>query len=116
VYLKHQLKNSLEYTINSVDKPLAAAITMFAKRYPEPTHENVLHPNSHILIDIKNAFNENWDMGTRRQVFNSIFKVVIVKYEQSPQYRNILDWVIMMIMKTRWKQFNPNRQMKGWKG
>jgi len=116
MYLKHQMKASLEYFVDKVDKPLVKAIVLLARRYPEPTHENVLHPNSHILLDVRDEFRKSWAFGLRGLLFEALFKLLIVKYEQSPQYRNILDWILKELFESNWKPFNPNRQMICWKG
>ncbi len=115
MFLKYQMKEGLAYFIDKVDKPLVKAIVFLAGRYPDPTHETVLHPNSHRLLDIRDKFLRCWDFGDRNPLFLALFKLLVVKYEQSPQYRNVLDWFIGEIPPD-WKPFNVNRQMRCWKG
>ena len=110
--LKHKMRNNLPYYIKWVDKPIACLIVFWAKKYPEPKREELLHPNSRILFDIWQEYPKHWTFGIRNLVFDALFKLAIVKYEQSPQYRNVADWVLMMI--ENWKPFNFDRQMKGW--
>lgn len=113
--LKHQMKDAIDYFVEKVDTPLAKAIIFYARRYPEPTRENCMYPNSLRLLDMRDKFREQWDFRGRQPLFEALWKLLIVKYEHSPQYRNVLDWVLMMIPDD-WKPFNPNRQMMCWKG
>ena len=116
-FLKHQVNIDMrDYIIEKVNKPLLEVIIRLAGRYPEPTYGNVLHPNSHILLDIRERFFKDWAPGDRSPLCEALFRVVIVKYEHSPNWRNWLDWLFMMIQKSSWKPFNPNRQMPLWKG
>ena len=115
MFLKHQMRDNLNYFVKKVDAPIAWLVISYAERYPEPTHENVMYHNSHILLNIRDEYFKKWDMGSRTPVFKSLWKLLIVKYEQSPQYRYALDWFLMMIPED-WKPFNPVRQMMCWKG
>ena len=114
MFLKYKMKEHLPYYIKYVDTPIAWAIVFWANRYPELVREELLHPNSMRLFDIYKKFPENWDFGFRQHVLKAVFKLVIVKYEQSQNYRNLLDWVLMLIKD--WKPFNFDRQMQGWIG
>lgn len=118
--LKHIINaHKREYFINKVNAPLAWLIiaygTHLARKYPEPTYDNVLHPNTHILIELQDEFFKSWDCGTRKLLFEALWRVLIVKYEHSPNYRNMLDWLVMMLEKSNWKPWNPNRQMPMWR-
>ncbi|KKK67048.1 hypothetical protein LCGC14_2957950, partial [marine sediment metagenome] len=73
------------------------------------------HPNSHRLLDIRDRFFECWDFGGRNVVIRVLFKILIVKYEHSPAWRNMLDWAIREIPDD-WKPFDTSRQMQCWKG
>jgi len=115
--LKHVINaQQRDFFIEKVNAPLVKAIIILAGRYPEPTHENVLHPNSHILLELRDEFFRCWDTGGRTMLFQALWRVLIVKYEHSPNYRNMLDWLIMMLLKSNWKPWNPTRQMSMWKG
>ena len=115
-YLRQLMKDNIDYIIRKVDAPIASIIAFYANRYPEPTRENLTYPNAQRLWDIRDKFPQYWDMRWRQPLFKAILKLLIVKYEQSPQYRNVCDWIIMMIQESGWKSFNFNRQMLGWKG
>ncbi len=99
-----------------VNNLFAKCIIFYAKKYPEPTRENCRHPNSHRLIDLRDDFRDNWEFSGRQELFLALFKIVIDKYEHSPNWRYVLDRVIMLIMKSGWKPWNPNRQMPCFKG
>ena len=114
--LKHIINSDRRgYFIEKVNEPIVWLINWYARRYPEPTHDNVVHPNSHILLGIRDEFRRCWGFHGRR-AFEAVFKLIIVCYERSPNYRNPLDWAIMMVQKSNWKPFNPNRQMPYWRG
>jgi len=112
MYLKNEMKDAIDYFVEQVNRPLAKVIVTLGGRYPEPTHENVLHPNTHRLLDIRDKFFECWE---ETLLLKALWKILIVKYEHSPTWRNMLDWVIKEIPGD-WKPFNPTRQMKCWKG
>ena len=115
-FLKHMVNSDQrDYIIEKVNRPLAKAIIILAGRYPEPTHENVLHPNSHRLLDIETKFFICWDTRGGQPLSKALFRIVIVKYEHSPNYRNFLDWLFMMV-DGNWKHWNPTRQMPLWRG
>ena len=115
--LKHIINSDKRfYFIEKVNEPLVWLIILYARRYPEPTHDNVVHPNSHILLDIREKFFECWKTKPRTPLYRALFRLVIVKYEHSATYRCMFDWMLMMIEKSGWKKWNPNRQMACWKG
>lgn len=118
--LKHQMKEAREYFVHKVNSPLSKAIIILARRYPEPTREGegkVLHPNSLRLLDMRDEFFTKWDFGGKSNLLiRALFKIAIVKYEESPAWRNMLDWLLMTILASDWKPFNLSRQMRCWKG
>ena len=104
-----------DYFIKEVNIPLVVKIMELADKYPEPTHDNVVYPNSHRLLEIQDSFFEHWDFESRNPLVKALFRVVINKYEHSAPYRNALDWFVMVVQQD-WKPFNYNRQMRCWKG
>ena len=105
-----------EYIIDKVNEPLAWAIIKYGGRYPEPTHENVLHPNSHRLLDLQEEFFKRWKTRGKTKLYKALWRTLIVKYEHSPPYQWKLDWLLMRIPQLGWKPFNYNRQMFDWRG
>ncbi len=109
------MKEYITYFQYQANKPLLKAIVTLGGRYPEPTHNNVEYQNSHRLLDMEVEFFERWDVGNRKPLLKILWRILIVKYEHSPNWRHMLDWVIMMIPED-WKPFNPHRQMELWRG
>jgi len=114
--LRDEMKKRIGYFIEKVNDPLAKAIIFYANRYPEPTRENVVYNNCLILFDIEDKFFECWKTSPRTPLFRALFKILKVKYAQSANWRNFLDWFLAMVKASGWKPFNPNRQMACWKG
>lgn len=108
--------------IDEVNEPLVKAfiaigeIVTHTRGYPNPTHENVVHPNTHILLDRRDKFFHCWVTSRSHALFHALWKILIVKYEHCPNLRNMLDWFLAEHEQSNWKQFNPNRQMTTWKG
>jgi len=115
VFLKNQMRDAIGYFVEEVNKPLAKTIIMLAGRYPKPTKRNTVHPNTHRLLDIRDEFFKHWKLDGRAPLVKALFRILIVKYEHSPTWRNMLDWVIKEVPGD-WKPFNPVRQMKCWRG
>lgn len=115
--LKHIVNSDQrDYIIDKVNAPLTKAIVILARRYPEPVREGegkVVHPNSLRLLDFRDEFRRCWK---NRPLYEALWRLAIVKYEHSPNWRNMLDWLFMMASNSNWKPFNPNRQMTTWKG
>jgi len=119
--LKHIVNSDRRtYFIEKVNAPLCKAITILGGRYPKPTREGVgkvVHPNSLRLIDWWEEFNQVWDLPSGlNKLTDALWRTLITKYEHSPNWRNLLDWVMMKAGATNWKPWNPNRQMSLWIG
>lgn len=84
-----------------VNKAMYKALLLLANRYEEPTHENVLHPNSHKLLDTIDEFLEYEGNSARVNLFRAVFRVVIHKYED-PYYGRRFDWLIEKIVNSDW--------------
>lgn len=98
--LSHQMLRgkARKYIIDKVKKPLMKAIIILSKRYPEPTRENCLNPNSHLLLDIQDEFLEYEANSGRRELFKALFRIVIGEYEHDPYYRSRMNWIIEEIV------------------
>ena len=104
-----------QYVVDKIKKPLLKAITILATRYPEPTREQTLLPNTHRLLDIQDKFFECEQNPNRRALFQAVWRILIVEYEHDPYYRSRFDWVIAEIGKSGWEP-NPNGcPRKGWR-
>lgn len=123
-----------QYIIKKVKKPLMGAIIGLGKRgswlsmlialiqivrtikrYPDPTRENCIQPNSHKLFDIEDKFfgyednpphprhPKKYPNHGREQLFRALFKLFIAEYEHDPYYRFRIDWMLEEIEKSNWR-------------
>ena len=103
-YAKKMLLGSLRnYIIKKVKKPLMEKIISLVSKYPEPTRENCLHPNTHILLDIKEKFFEHDTNKGRRAFFEATWKLFIAEYEHDAYYRFRIDWMLEQIAESDWQ-------------
>lgn len=87
------------------------AIKTLAQRYPDPTRDNCLQPNSQILFDIRDKFfeyeynpeNPNYPTRGREALFAAAFKILIAEYEHDPYYRYRFDWMLEQLMDSDWQ-------------
>ena len=114
--LKHEVNAwHRQYYIDKVNEPLLKAITILGNRYPMPTEENVLHPNSKKLVVIWKKYLEyegNLRVGT---VVSALFRIAICKLEHSPNYRDRLGWFVEELAKCDWKSRAYNHPVNDWK-
>ena len=92
-----------QYVIDKIKKPLIKAIITLANRFPEPTRDNCIQPNSQILFDIRDKFFEYEDNPCRKALFEAAFKLLIAEYEHDPYYQYRFDWFIEQIMESDWQ-------------
>ena len=116
MFLYQDMKERIDYFVEKVNEPLAKAIVILAGRYPEPTRENLVHPNSLILLDILDEYLQHDTNERRRELFKAVFRIAIAKYEHSPNYRYPIDFILKEIFVREWKPWNPNRQLNYWRG
>ncbi len=92
------------------------AIIAYANILPEPTKENTLEPNSHILIDKEEGFFKYYNNSSKTPLFKALWKVGICEYEHDPHYRHIGDWfveeLVESVLEGKWKP-RPNRHPSG---
>lgn len=90
-----------------------------SRKYPEATHDNVLRPNSHLWIDIKDRFFEYEDNPGRNSLFEAVFRIFIAQYEHDPYYTYRIDWVIEevveLVMSGKWKPRPQGHPINFWK-
>jgi len=93
------------------------AIIAYALILPEPTKENTLEPNCHILLDIRDRFRERNTV--KPALFEAAWKALICEYEHDPCYRNRLDWLLEELVESvldgEWKPRPTNHPSGGWK-
>lgn len=120
VYLIDQMLRgkTRQYIIDKVKKPLQKAITVLSLRFPEPTRENILYPNSHLLLDARDKFFEYECNKGKKALFQAIWKIFIDEYEHDPYYRYRIDWIIEEMVEAvisgKWKPRPTGRPSPFW--
>ena len=118
--LSHQmLRGEMRgYIIDKVKKPLMKAITVLANRYPEPTRDNCINPNSLLLLDIQDKFFEYETNFGRIGLFKAIFRIFIGEYEHDPYYRARINWffeeIVELTMNGKWAPRGMMRPLNFW--
>ena len=112
-FLKWQINSDeREYYIEKVNKPLIKAIVLLANRYPEPTMENLLHPNSQWLLKKLEKYLEYEGNPRIAEVVKALLRIVIAKLEHSPNYRDRISW---WVEDTKgWKPRSYNHPKRLW--
>ena len=103
------------YYIEKVNAPLLKAVTILGNRYPEPTIEGVLHPNSKRLVGIWKKYLLFEGNSRLRALISAIFRIVINKIEHSPNWRDRFSWFIEELMNSGWKLRSYNHPVNDWK-
>jgi len=113
--LKHEINNyRRQYYIDKVNAPLFKAITILGNRYPEPTVDNVLHPNSKRLVEILNEYVEFEAHKRIKQVVMAVARVVISKMEHSPPWRDRIFFFAEKLREGEWKPRALNHPERDW--
>ena len=91
-FLKHEINAFHRERYIKVNNALMKAIVILGNRYPEPTVENLLHPNSRWLLRRMEKYLEY--EGNRRlaEIVKAVLRIVIAKLEHSPNYRDRISW------------------------
>lgn len=115
--LKHIINSDRRaYFIEEVNEPLVGSIIKLATKYPEPISENVVHPNTQVLLDLEEKFFKCWKTTPRGILYKTVFRLLQTKIEHSATYREMFNWLIYEINKDkRWKHFDSVRQMNCWR-
>ncbi len=97
-----------QFIIEKFKKPALKVIILLSGRLPEPTKENTTHPNTHILLDIRDRFFELENNPGREALFRGAFKILICEYEHDPYYARRLDWMLEEMIKRGWTPRGQN--------
>lgn len=109
------LRDLMVYQIKA---PLVSLLNLIADRLPEPTKENTIQPNSHILIKIRDEFFSRLLIKHRIKPLRAIFNLFIIVYEFDEPYRQLIDWVVSRLFASRagWLPIERNKpDIKIWK-
>ncbi len=115
ILLKHDVNAFRRgYFIDKVNAPLVKAIVLLANRYPEPTMENVLDPNSKELLRIQDEYLA-WE-GNKRvaELVRAFFRIAIGRIEPSPNYRDRASVLVELIKACDWKPRALNHPEHDW--
>ena len=113
--LKREINaDNRDYYVEKVNAPLYKAITILGNRYPEPTMENLLHPNSKKLLEILNTYLEFEGNDRLSKLAKALFRILIAKHEHSPNFRDRISWFFEMVGKCGWKQRSYNHPVNDW--
>lgn len=99
-----------------IKAPLVTMLNVVADRLPEPTKENTIQPNSHILIDIRDEFLDRLEgdvLKSRSKPLRAIFNLFITIYEYDEPYRQLIDWIVSELRLAGWLSSKPDRKI--WK-
>jgi hypothetical protein len=131
--LKHEVNaHHRQFYIDKVNGPLVKAISVFAKgaswlgmllslieivrdvrRYPDPTMANVLHPNSKLLLSVLEKYGSFEGNNRIAEVVKVLVKVIVVKLEHCPNYRDRISWWVEVVPKG-WKPRSLNHPEHDW--
>ena len=101
--IKEMLHHQRQFIIDKVKAPLLKAIITLARRYPEPTKENLIFRNSHIRLEIKDYFFKHFNNDGRKLLLEAAFRILIDECEHDGFYEFIHDTYIVELLKRGWQ-------------
>ena len=114
--LKHEVNAfHRQFYIDKVNAPLFKTITILGNRYPEPTMENVLHPNSKRLVEILDKYVSFEGNSRIKDVVMAVARIVITKLEHSPNWRDRIGFFAEELREGVWKPRSYNHPEHDWK-
>ena len=115
VILKHEINsNRRQFYIDKVNAPLLKAVTILGNRYPEPTADNVLHPNSKRLVEVLTKYARFEGNERVKKIILSVARVVIDKLEHSPNWRDRISFFAEELRAGEWKSRSYNHPEHDW--
>ncbi len=113
--LKHEVNCfNREFYIEKVNEPLVKAIVLLAKRYPEPTMENVLDPNCKELLRMRDKY-LSWERNERiAKLVEAFIRIAVNKIEHSANYRDRASVWVELIKACNWKSRALNHPEHEW--
>uniref|UniRef100_A0A6M3KTR7 Uncharacterized protein n=1 Tax=viral metagenome TaxID=1070528 RepID=A0A6M3KTR7_9ZZZZ len=107
----------MNYIVKRIKDPLRKLLVILDKAILiggfEPTKENTLHPNSHLMIEERDKFLAiDRSRGGRHQMFRGIFNIFILVYEEAFYGRRV-DKVFKNV-KDKWKDIPDSMQIRNW--
>ena len=123
-------RDKRQYFIDKVKKPLMKALIILANRYPEPTEENVKHPNARVWLRVWDKFFEMEDNKGREPLFKAIRKVMVGELAHDSYYEDrgnvLLELWLEEVFEGNWQprpvdypnwgwRVDPNKRGEGFK-
>ncbi len=103
--------------VRYVIKPLILKAFAFVRdNLEEPTIENTWHPNSHIIIEIRERFKErNIHNATtpkdlRARAYLGMLNLAIAVYEFDLFYRERIDWAVKKLRESDWITLSDEKE------
>lgn len=113
--LRRQVNSDERGHFIKVNNALLGVVCKLSNLFPEPTMENLLHPNSRRLLAIMEKYERYEDMGRVKTIVGAVLRILISKIEHSPNYRDRFSWFVEELMDSGWKQRSYNHPVYGWK-
>ena len=76
--------------------------------------ENVRHPNSKRLIEIRDKYIRFEDNHRLSRLVSATLRIIIAKIEHSPNYRDRFSWFVEELMNSDWKPRSYNHPVNNW--
>ncbi len=132
--LKHEVNSThRQYYIDKVNEPIFKAmagiqkgISFFRllaalleivrdiKKYPQPTVDNVVHPNSKWLLETRDRYLAYEGLGRVAVLVNLVVWLIVLKLEHSPNYADRISWWVEETPK-QWRPRLLNHPRNFWK-
>jgi hypothetical protein len=112
--LKHEVNALNREKYIKVNGALEKAAIFWGNKYPEPTLDNVLHPNSKRLVVIWKKYllyERNWRLA---KILSAVFRIAINKIEHSPNWRDRASWFVEELIDCGWKPRSLNHPEHDW--
>jgi hypothetical protein len=104
-----------QYFIDKVNAPLYKAISILGNRYPEPTRENIVNPNSIRLLELFEEYFKYEDNPRLIILAQALKRIIIAKNEHSHNYGDRISWFVEKLRTGPWKNRAYGRPANHWK-
>jgi hypothetical protein len=91
----------------SIKIPINYCLNLICDKLPEPTKDNTWHPNSKVLIELRDEFFQHLINPGREKIYRAIWNFVIAIYDYDPAYRFLIDWIGEQWKRKTWTPREP---------
>lgn len=78
-------------------------IIRIARRYPEPTKDNLVFRNSRIIVEIQDELNKYLNIPQRKLLLNAALRILADEIEHDGPYSWLFDWFIYELIRRGWQ-------------